>query len=53
MLPSGTTADDVIWQALRSKFPEQMDMIEELQRSMSDIDRQAEHYIATGVKSTK
>jgi hypothetical protein len=32
LLAKGTTADDVVWDALRKQYPEQMAKIEDLQR---------------------
>lgn len=36
LLPKGTTADDVIWEALKARFPDQIRLIEQLQSSAQD-----------------
>ncbi|RMG76374.1 MAG: hypothetical protein D6711_04060 [Chloroflexi bacterium] len=36
LFPKGTTADDVIWEALQTRFPDQIRLIEELQSTHQD-----------------
>lgn len=36
LLPKGTTADDVIWEALKFRFPDQIRLIEQLQSTAKD-----------------
>ncbi len=36
LLPKGTTADDVIWEALSARFPDQIRLIEQLQSTTQE-----------------
>ena len=38
LYPKGTTADDVIWDALKQTFPDHIHLIEELQNKAKDPD---------------
>jgi hypothetical protein len=36
---SGTTADDIVWNALKIAFPEEMEHIEKLQKTREDAQK--------------
>lgn len=51
ILPPGTTADDVIWEALQHRFPEQMNSISSLLDNNGDKDDWRNHNAGEGAKN--